>query len=298
LLEAPTKFVLLNDPCGDHACQQEMSIGERGSEWIQEDLEIFLSGISNVQPGGATPLTMHLQRFRRSIDRLHEKIVLVLATDGRPTDSFGYSSPAVDRAFENALREIQTKAWVVIRLCTNEESILEYYKKLDEQMELSLEVLDDYLDEALEVYQHNPWVTYSLSLHRCREMGMSCHALHRWLDWLDERSLTRAEIYQVIQILGIVDWTKSPHVLHEPEQWKSFCDAVDREQKQLASQRNEVTGRSLLAFSPWNPIRKRTTSWIDIRVLRRQGQKSMNWSQVTLIMVAVLAIMAALLRLQ
>mmetsp|Transcript_35631 Transcript_35631/g.102657 ORF Transcript_35631/g.102657 Transcript_35631/m.102657 type:complete len:253 (+) Transcript_35631:143-901(+) len=161
LLEAPTKFILLNSPDGQHACiPQEMSIAERGSEWIQADLEAVQSNISKISPNGVTPLTYHLHCIKNSIQHLSQKIVLVVATDGRPTDSFGYYSVAVDRAFENELREIQSKAWVVIRLCTNEESIIDYYQRLDDQMELSLEVLDDYLDEAKEVYGHNPWLTY------------------------------------------------------------------------------------------------------------------------------------------
>lgn len=296
LLGAPTRFVLLNDPSGLRACPQEMSIAERGSKWIHDDLKALQVNFSTIEPGGVTPLTTHLHRINRSIQHMREKIVLVLATDGRPTDSFGYSSAAVDRAFENALREIQSKAWVVVRLCTNEESILEYYQKLDDQMELSLEVLDDYLDEAKEVHTFNPWLTYSLSLHRCREMGMSCHSLHRWLDWLDERAMTRAEIYQVVQILGVVDWVKSPNSLDEDEEWLRFCDVIDKEQKRLASQRNEATGKGLPAFMPWNPIRKRATPWIDVVKLKQHGKKSSSSMVLVAMIVVVMAIIAGVLR--
>ena len=298
LLEAPTRFVLLNDPSGLHASSpQEMSIAERGGEWIQEDLEALQANFSKLEPGGSTPLTLHLHRINQSIQHLQEKIVLVIATDGRPTDSFGYSSAAVDRAFENALREIQSKAWVVVRLCTNEESILKYYQDLDDQMELSLEVLDDYLDEAKEVHALNPWLTYSLPLHRCREMGMSCHSLHRWLDWLDERSMSRAEMYNVIQILGIIaDWTKSPNALDDNEQWLRFVDLVDKEQKQLASQRNEATGQCLSAFAPWNPIRQRSTPWIDVAVLKTNGKNSSSLWLLVATFVVFMAILVGILR--
>jgi hypothetical protein len=296
LLDAPTKFVLLNNPSGFHAyIPQEMSIGERGKEWIEADLEAVRSSFSKLSPEGVTPLTSHLHRINESIRYLPEKIVLVLATDGRPTDAFGYSSVAVDRAFENALREIQSRAWVVVRLCTDDKGVLDYYKKLDEQMELSLEVLDDYLDEAQEVYDKNPWLTYSLALHRCREMGMSCHALHRWLDWLDERTLTRAEILDVLGILGVVDWPKTPHTLDEPEGWALFCVAVDQEQKRLMAQRNEESGSTsrLQAFLPWNPIRKRLTPWVDVRMLRRHGSLSamFGWGALT-VLIAAIAIFA------
>jgi hypothetical protein len=132
------------------------------------------------------------------------------------------------------LRQVQSKAWVVIRLCTtNEDSILQYYQKLDDQLELSLEVLDDYLDEAKEVYGYNPWLTYSLCLHRCREIGMSSHGLYRWLDWLDERSLTKAEIYQVVQQLGLAEATNNHLYLAQPDEWLKFCNLLERQQQAL-----------------------------------------------------------------
>lgn len=297
LLEAPTKFILLNNPSGPHAClPQEMSIAERGKNWIQADLEAVQSNFSKISPEGVTPLTTHLHRINQSIQHLQEKIVLVLATDGRPTDSFGYSSVAADRAFENALREIQSKAWVVVRLCTDDNGILDYYQKLDEQMELSLEVLDDYLDEAKEVHELNPWLTYSLALHRCREMGMSCHALHRWLDWLDERTMDRREILHILGILGIADRPKSPHSLDDPEEWRKFCSTVDQEQRRLMRQRNEETGSCLQAFSPWNPIQRRLTPWVDVKKLRRHGSKPFGLGSLRLgIVIAIVAVLVSLL---
>jgi hypothetical protein len=285
-LEAPTKFILLNKPTN---CPQELAIAERGSDWIKADLDDFRTKFSNVQPSGVTPLTMHLQQIYQSILHFEDKIVLVLATDGRPTDQFGYTSPAVDRDFENALRQVQSKAWVVIRLCTNEDSILQYYQKLDDQLELSLEVLDDYLDEAKEVYGYNPWLTYSLCLHRCREMGMSCHGLYRWLDWLDERSLTKPEAYQVMQQLGLTATTNNYQHLAEPDEWLTFCKLVERQQQALSLQKNEALGPSLPSFMPWNPIRKRATQWIDIGRLRAHGTKSSS-SVVRIILIVVVAV--------
>ena len=223
LLEAPTKFVLLNPPLtattttttSSNSCPQELSIAERGPEWIPDDLEYFMETFRQIEPCGVTPLTDHLRRIYRSTEHLGNnndndttKIVVVVATDGKPTDSHGFSSPTVDRDFEESLRKLQSRrggAFVVIRLCTNDENVLRYYQRLDEQRELELEVLDDYLDEAREVYAYNPWLTYSLALHRCRESGLASHPRFRALDWLDERPLTREEIIQVIRMLGIID---------------------------------------------------------------------------------------------
>lgn len=74
----------------------------------------------------------------------------------------------------------------MIRLCTNEKKVTEFYNQIDEVLEFNLEVLDDYLDEAKEVHKHNKWLNYALPMHRCRELGYhdrlfdllgACHVL-------------------------------------------------------------------------------------------------------------------------
>ncbi|KAL3940122.1 MAG: hypothetical protein SGARI_001114, partial [Bacillariaceae sp.] len=262
-----------------------MSIAERGKEWIDDDMEEFMENFATVQPQGATPLTHHLQRIFESLQYMESKIVLVLDTDGKPTDSYGYSSPTVDREFEAALRKVQSKAWIVVRLCTDDEHVLKYYQKLDDQEEFDLEVLDDYLDEAKEVYSYNSWLTYSLSLHRCREMGMSCHATFRFLDWLDERSLSREETVHALTTLGVMPKDdpvglskRMESLIHEDGDWETLCQMVEKEQQSLA----KVDAALASVFSPWNPIRKRTTPLVDIRQLKRHGSKSLFLSATTI----------------
>lgn len=307
LLDAPTKFLMLNGSGGEGSNStynhygdddddfggagsypQEMTIAERGSEWIEDDMEQFVENFSRVSPRGCTPLTSHLRRIYRSLPPSNEKIVLVLATDGRPTDDYGYTSYTVDREFENALKQVASRAWIVIRLCTNDDSILEYYNRLDDEMELSLEVLDDFIDEAKEVHGYNPWLTYSLPLHRCREMGMSCHSSFRFLDWLDERTLSRDEISRVLKgTFGLIETSSSSRTggsgnttsssiygsmasVELDEDWDGFCAEVERHQRD----RRKHDGPESKAFFPWNPMQKRTTHWVDIKNLKKHGYKS------------------------
>jgi hypothetical protein len=303
LLKAPTKFILLNPDKASaneqRLCPQEMSIAERGVEWIDDDIEDFMENFSRVEPQGVTPLASHLQRIFDSLQHIGSKIVLVLATDGKPTDSFGYTSPALDHEFESVLRKIQSKAWVVIRLCTNDHKVLKYYKELDDKEEFDLEVLDDYIDEAKEVYSFNPWLTYSLSLHRCREMGVSCHGMFRFLDWLDERSLSREETAYALAVLGIAPDDSSDNeemiaLLHDDKKWLSFCRLVH--QCQLSCHEElQAKGELLKGFHPWNPIRKRATFLVDVFSLKRHGKKTALLAN-TMWVVFVVAVVAILLQ--
>ena len=65
---------------------------------------------------------------------------------------------------------------------------------MDSQLELSLEVMDDFMREAEEVDAENQWLKYSLYLHRMREMGSN----HRLLDLLDERKFTLDELRELL----------------------------------------------------------------------------------------------------
>ena len=58
----------------------------------------------------------------------------VIATDGESTDG--------DLA--DAMKPLEDlPVWVVIRLCTDEDSVVEYWNNIDSQLELDMDVLDD-----------------------------------------------------------------------------------------------------------------------------------------------------------
>jgi Mg-chelatase subunit ChlD len=256
LLEAPTVFRLLNDP-GKMCGPQQFSVAERGPQHISEDLNIALSTINNVTPSGVTPLAEHVREIRENVLAMQEelrdngqKVVIVLATDGLPSDPTGVCSQATRTEFEIAMRSLEgLPVWIVVRLCTDEENVVEFYNNLDSQLELSLEVLDDFVGEADEVYEHNKWLNYALPLHRVREMGFS----HRLFDLLDERPLTKDDLREFCFLIfgrDRFDGVPDPQV-----DWKGFCDhtavIVSNEQKQ------------------WNPMRKKMMPWIDMKKLAK-----------------------------
>jgi len=162
---------------------------------MDEDLMIALQTIGNASPRGVTPLTEHVQEIRSNIISMDSslrasgsKVAIILATDGLPSDSRGFCNGTTKRQFTEALRSLEgLPVWVVVRLCTDDDEVVEYYNQLDENLELSLEVLDDFTQEALEVNEHNKWLNYALPLHRCREMGY----YHRLFDLLMSGNLAQ-----------------------------------------------------------------------------------------------------------
>lgn len=256
MLKSPTVFRMLNDP-GRQAGPQQFSIAERGDEYLDQDLAIAKSTMLNAAPGGVTPLISHLQEIRQNILAMEtslrntgSKVVLVLATDGLPTDIRGVTDHSVNRQFTEALRSLEgLPIWVVVRLCTDDDDVVEYWNNLDSQLELSLEVLDDYVSEAAEVYEHNKWLNYGLQMHRIREMGF----YSRLFDMLDERPLAKDELREFFRLLfgdGMMDGVPDPHA-----DWNGFYQAIDRLVR--------------MEKNTWNPKRKRMEPWVDMRSLKK-----------------------------
>ncbi len=253
LLENPTVFRLLNDP-GKMAGEQQFSIAERGPEFVQEDLQVAMNTMMMAQPSGVTPLTEHIREIKANVEAMKEdlaatgqKVVIVIATDGLPSDPYGAQNRGTREEFKYALRTLQgLPVWIVIRLCTDEAKVVEFYNDLDSQLELSVEVLDDFVGEAEEVYEYNQWLNYALPLHRIREMGFS----HKLFDLLDERKFTLEEIRQFCYLLfGPIDGLPDPQI-DLAGFLKVIYRVVNQEKKQ------------------WNPIKKRMMPWIDIQKIQ------------------------------
>lgn len=247
LLEAPTVFRLLNDP-GRINGPQEFSVAVTQHSSVYVQVEHAKEIIDRETPHGTTPLTAHvlelcgrIGQMRDSLKTSGQTVVVVIATDGLPNDS---------TAFLQALQQLQTlPVWIVIRLCTDDDQVVDYYNELDEKLEMPLEVLDDFLGEGTEVHKVNPWLNYGLPLHRCREMGHS----HRVLDMLDERLLSKDELVDFCKLLFGADMLNGAPDVHA--NWKEFSAFLGKLVKQQGNQ--------------WDPVNKKNEPWINMKKLEK-----------------------------
>lgn len=178
-------------------------------------LSAFFKGLS---PTGTTPLAESLHQIISTIQPVAEKMrhngqkaVVVIATDGLPNDK---------NAFLRALQQLQAlPVFPIVRLCTNDDNVVQYYSDLDKSLEHPLEVLDDEAGEAQEIRAVNPWLTYGQPLHLAREFGLH----DKLYDILDEQPLLPSQAKQLIErLLGCAE-------LPEPElEPAAFVSAVER----------------------------------------------------------------------
>lgn len=157
----PSEFRLLNGA-------QPIVIGENDDP--DKILYSSLMAIFNESPGGGTPLCRHINEVTASIQRdeaelrsNNQKAVVIICTDGLSSDG------DIITAMKPLTR---LPVFVVIRLCTDDNAVVDYWSNVDSQLELELDVLDDFVGESKEVFTANPWLNYGLPLHRLREFGI------------------------------------------------------------------------------------------------------------------------------
>jgi hypothetical protein len=203
-LQLPTRFVLLNE-LGRMFGPSTFSIGQQGPANIPSDYQNAITILNRAYPSGATPLANHIDRIRAfllpmapQLQREGKRVTIVLATDGLPSDENGNEGEFIFQKFVQSLKSLeQLPVWVVVRLCTDDEKVIDFYNSIDRHMNLPYDVLDDYFGEALEVYLRNPWLNYALPIHRYRELGIH----HAVLDSLDEQALAYEEVHQLCCLL-------------------------------------------------------------------------------------------------
>jgi len=146
---------------------------------------------------GATPLTAAVQQIHTQLAphaatmRANgQRAVVVIATDGLP------NSP---RDFQAALVLLQASCpvWIIVRLCTSDDHIVNYWSELDKQLEAPLEVLDDVFGEAQEIGRVNDWLAYTPQLHAARLFGLQ----HKLFDLLDEHELLPSQARELAELL-------------------------------------------------------------------------------------------------
>jgi len=255
LLGSKTHFRLLNDP---KVVPQKFTIDNNGSTYNQ-----LLSNLSKTVPMGLTPTADHIQELENiirpiapSMESMGQRAVIVLATDGLPISGKHSSTEEDMQEFVRAMRSLEgLPIWVVIRLCTDEQDVVDFYGNLDGQLNLSLDVLDDFEGEAEEVYEHNKWLTYGLPIHKMRELGFHDHVF----DLIDKQPLTKEELKHFLFLLFGEE--KSVSI---PDPSADWCGFVKEVEKLL------VGGKC-----QWNPVKKEVMPWIDIKELKKNTEKKL-----------------------
>ena len=101
------------------------------------DVAKVIKDLADLEPRGLTPLAAATNRITAKIVPMapalmmkNQRVCVVIATDGTPTDN----------GFQEALGRLQAlPVWVVVRLCTDEDSVIDYYNDLDAAMEAPME---------------------------------------------------------------------------------------------------------------------------------------------------------------
>merc|ERR1712176_213242 len=165
-------------------------------------------------------------------------------------DVYGRTSDHERNLFVESLRQLEgLPVWVAIRLCTDDEYVVDFYSNINSILKLSVHVLDDFRVEALEIHEENPWLSYGPVLHHMREMGHH----DQLFDLIDERPLSKDEVRDFLAlILGhdSLDGVADPSV-----DWNAFLNTVSR----LIEKEETV----------YNPIKHRSKPWVSIKKLNR-----------------------------
>jgi len=220
---------------------------------VSDDIEAEIGAVRKMvasAPTGRTPLCEQIRQVCQKVEAMSaelrnrgQRVAIVIASDGASTDGDVMA----------AMRPLQRlPVWVIVRLCTDDDSVVSYWNAVDDDLEIDMDVLDDLRGEAAEVCGHNAWLTYGSALHRLREWGCT----ERVMDLLDEKQLGVTEMVQLVELIlgrGAADM---------PDPQLGYADFEAALRMVLAKQR-EV----------WCPMRHRKKPWVSERKLRKAYKK-------------------------
>lgn len=182
--------------------------------------------MSNLRAG--TPLAERIRDIRKRIasesaelTAKGQSVFLIIATDGLPTLN-GHSGGQARADFIAALRQLAAAVPVnfVVRMCTQDRKIMDFYNQIDEELEFPLDVLDDCEGEAQEIAKTgNAWFAYTPVIHRVREGGTFVNVL----DIVDERRFSSVEAALLAQLL-----IRRAGELPLPRDPEEFCRVVQK----------------------------------------------------------------------
>lgn len=193
-------------------------------------------------------LGKYVEEEAAGIEARDERVTVIICTQGRATNRDGEVGSKYLMDFQAELSRLsRLPVKIILRLTTDSEEVRDVFNTMDERFD-SIDVLDDFWGEALEVYLHNPWLTYTMGLHRLREAGLAPDLM----DELDERPLGLNDIHKLCwkMFLGEDDRRALPHPDHNRDRFfDGLSKLVDRE------------------GTRWNPIKKRQTPMINVKKL-------------------------------
>jgi hypothetical protein len=216
-----------------------------------QEERIQLNALCASSPSASTPICAQIRAVIKDIQsqtttlrRNGQRAVVAIATDGLSTD--GDVSAAL-----KPLEDLPV--WVVIKLCTDEEKVVNFWNNIDSELELEIDVLDDIEGEAQEVHTVNPWLAYNPVLHRVREWGSS----NKLLDMIDEVKFSSTQVYGFVRL-----------VLGEEETETLVQPALD------AKGFVEQTARLLKDQLPvWGAFEKSKAPWFSVEELQKKLSK-------------------------
>ena len=61
--------------------------------------------------------------------------------------------------------------YIIVRLCTDDDAAMHFWNTLDLDVNLEIEILDDFEAEASNANSMNPWFNYCIPVQSMREWG-------------------------------------------------------------------------------------------------------------------------------